>query len=90
MQREQIEGSIKGDGADPDTACTGFRRIRRPGYMIGKLEILKLRDDYRAKVEKAGGKFSLRDFHDRFIKAGSPPVKIVRRELLGADSGPVL
>jgi len=24
-------------GADPDTACTGFRRIRRPGYLIGKL-----------------------------------------------------
>lgn len=24
-------------GPDPDQACTGFRRIRRPGYMIGKL-----------------------------------------------------
>ena len=24
-------------GVDPDTACTGFRRIRRPGYLIGKL-----------------------------------------------------
>jgi hypothetical protein len=23
-------------GADPDTACTGFNRIRRPGYLIGK------------------------------------------------------
>lgn len=59
-------------------------------YTLGKLEILKLRDDYRAKVEKAGGKFSLLDFHDRFIKAGSPPIKIVRRELLGGDGGSVL
>jgi hypothetical protein len=24
-------------GADPDTACTGFSRIRRPGYLSGKL-----------------------------------------------------
>jgi hypothetical protein len=24
-------------GADPDTTCTGFNRIRRPGYLSGKL-----------------------------------------------------
>ena len=24
-------------GRDPDTACTGFRRVRRPGYLHGKL-----------------------------------------------------
>lgn len=55
-------------------------------YTLGKLEILKLRADYQRKM---GSKFSLQDFHDRFIKAGSPPVKIVRRELMGKD-GPLL
>ena len=55
-------------------------------YTLGKLEILKLREDYRRKM---GAHFSLQDFHDRFIKAGSPPVKIVRRELMGKD-GPLL
>jgi len=55
-------------------------------YTLGKLEILKLRADYQRKM---GSKFSLQDFHDRFIKAGSPPVKIVRRELMGRD-GPLL
>lgn len=55
-------------------------------YTLGKLEILKLREDYKRKM---GGQFSLQDFHDRFIKAGNPPVKIVRRELMGAD-GPLL
>jgi hypothetical protein len=25
-------------GADPDTHCTGFNRIRRPGYLSGKLD----------------------------------------------------
>src|SRR6266850_1373035 len=55
-------------------------------YTLGKLEILKLREDYQRKI---GSNFSLQDFHDRFIKAGSPPVKIVRRELMGRD-GPLL
>lgn len=55
-------------------------------YTLGKLEILKLREDYRRRM---GSKFSLQDFHDRFIKLGSPPIKLVRRELLGDDS-PVL
>ena len=55
-------------------------------YTLGKLEIMKLRDDYKRKM---GAQFSLQDFHDRFIKAGSPPVKIVRRELMGRD-GPLL
>ena len=55
-------------------------------YTLGKLEILKLREDYRNKL---GSAFSLQDFHDRFIRAGNPPVKIVRRELMGRD-GPLL
>ncbi len=55
-------------------------------YTLGKLEILKLREDYKRRM---GSAFSLQDFHDRFIKAGSPPVKIVRRELMGRD-GPLL
>jgi uncharacterized protein (DUF885 family) len=55
-------------------------------YTLGKLEILKLRADYQRKM---GSRFSLQNFHDRFIKAGSPPVKIVRRELMGKD-GPLL
>lgn len=55
-------------------------------YTLGKLEILKLREDYRKQM---GRNFSLLDFHDRFIKAGSPPVKIVRRQLMGKD-GPLL
>jgi len=55
-------------------------------YTLGKLEILKLRLDYKTKV---GAKFTLRDFHDEFMKQGFPPIKVVRRALLGDDS-PVL
>jgi len=33
---------------------------------MGKLMILKLRDDYKAKM---GDAYALKDFHDAFIKA---------------------
>jgi hypothetical protein len=36
-----------------------------------------------------GKDFSLEEFHNRFMKEGFPPIKIVRRALLGNDS-PVL
>jgi uncharacterized protein (DUF885 family) len=55
-------------------------------YTLGKLEILKLREDLK---KKQGTAFSLEQFHNDFLKQGFPPVKIVREALLG-DSSPVL
>ena len=55
-------------------------------YTLGKLEILKLRDDYQ---KLKGGKLNLEAFHDAFLRQGFPPIRIVRRALLGNDS-PVL
>ena len=55
-------------------------------YTLGKLEILKLRDDYKKKM---GDKFSLEQFHNEFLKQGFPPIKIVREALIG-DQSPVL
>ena len=55
-------------------------------YTLGKLEILKLREDYR---NLRGSSFNLREFHDMFLQQGFPPVRIVRRAMLGNDS-PVL
>jgi uncharacterized protein (DUF885 family) len=51
-------------------------------YTLGKLQILKLREDLRKKQ----GAFSLGEFHDAFMSQGYPPIKIVRRALLGDDS----
>jgi uncharacterized protein (DUF885 family) len=48
-------------------------------YTLGKLEILKLRDDYK---RLKGESFSLKDFHDRFLAQGSPPLPLVRAALL--------
>ncbi len=55
-------------------------------YTLGKLEILKLRADYKQKM---GDKFNLEQFHNEFMQQGYPPIKIIREKMLGNDS-PVL
>jgi len=52
-------------------------------YTLGKLEIMKLREDMR---KKEGAAFSLQKFHDAFLSQGYPPIKIVRQAMLGDDS----
>src|SRR5690606_23709338 len=45
-----------------------------PGYLnytLGKLMILKLRDDWKAKMGEA---YSLKAFHDSFLSYGCAPV----------------
>lgn len=55
-------------------------------YTLGKLQIIKLREDYRKKL---GDGFSLMKFHDEFMKQGFVPVKLIRREMMG-DNSPTL
>lgn len=52
-------------------------------YTLGKLEIMKLREDYKQKM---GDKFSLEQFHNTFLQQGFPPIKIVRETMLGDES----
>src|SRR5262245_24870516 len=54
-------------------------------YTMGKLMILKLRDDYKAKM---GDAYSLRDFHDAFIKLGPLPLPLIRKAMLGDTGNP--
>ena len=69
------------------TRANGERETKRgtsdPTYLVytlGKLEILKLREDYR---KQRGAQFTLKQFHDRFLQQGGPPLKMVRRAMLG-------
>jgi uncharacterized protein (DUF885 family) len=53
-----------------------------PGYLnytLGKWEILKLRDDYKAQE---GDKFSLEKFHDLMLDHGKPQIRLLREILL--------
>ena len=51
-------------------------------YTLGKLEILKLRDDYRKKM---GSQFTLAGFHAALLQYGDLPLPLLRPLILGAD-----
>jgi uncharacterized protein (DUF885 family) len=52
-------------------------------YTLGKLQIMKLREDMK---KKQGAAFSLENFHNEFLKQGFPPIKIIREAMLGDES----
>jgi len=56
-------------------------------YTLGKLQIYKLREDYR---KAKGAAFSLEAFHNEFVRQGSIPIKLIRRLMLPGDEGPTL
>ena len=60
-----------------------------PGYLnytLGKLMILKLRDDYRR--EQNGG-YTLKSFHDRLLSYGAPPPPLLRSVMLKEEGAPL-
>jgi uncharacterized protein (DUF885 family) len=55
-------------------------------YTLGKLEIMKLREDYKKKM---GAAYTIGSFHDAFMRQGFAPIKVIRKAMLG-DGSPVL
>jgi uncharacterized protein (DUF885 family) len=56
-------------------------------YSAGKLMLLKLREDYKARM---GGKFSLREFHDTLLGNGTVPIWLHRSLMLGPQNGEII
>ncbi|WP_437334500.1 DUF885 domain-containing protein [Sorangium sp. So ce394] len=59
-----------------------------PGYFaytLGKLQILKLREEAKAAL---GAAFSLRRFHDALLAHGSPPLPLIRERVLAELKAP--
>jgi uncharacterized protein (DUF885 family) len=56
-------------------------------YTLGKLQIYKLREDYRRAM---GESYTLQRFHDAFVKQGALPIKLLRQILLPGDTRPTL
>ena len=57
-----------------------------PGYLnytLGKLQILKLRDDYKAQQRND---FSLQKFHNELLSHGMPPIRLLREIMLKDQS----
>ena len=56
-------------------------------YTVGKLMLLKLRQDYKAQQGKS---YSLRSFHDTLLSQGTAPFWLHRQLMLTDDSGDLL
>ena len=56
-------------------------------YSLGKLMVLKLREDVKSKQ---GAKFSLRQFHDALLRNGTVPLWLHRALMLGEGSGDII
>ena len=86
------------------SGCSASRRSRTPAnarqqaargtfdpaylnYTLGKLMVRKLREDWTAS---RGGRAAWREFHDRFLSYGGPPIPLVREAMLGQAAGPAL
>jgi hypothetical protein len=62
-----------------------YRGTYDPGYLnytLGKLMINKLRADW---TTGRGGEEAWGEFHDEFLSYGSPPVPLIRKQMLGDD-----
>lgn len=71
---------------DADTAYIKSEVLRytmTPGqpmsYLMGKRQIMELRDDIKARE---GDAFDLKGFHDRLLSEGSIPVSLIRQKML--------
>jgi hypothetical protein len=53
-------------------------------YTLGKLMVMKLREDWTAT---RGGRAAWKEFHDLFLSFGLPPVPLVRERMMGDGSG---
>jgi hypothetical protein len=49
--------------------------------------IRKLRDDWTAT---RGGRAAWREYHDKLLSYGGPPVPLVRKAMMGENAGPAL
>jgi uncharacterized protein (DUF885 family) len=88
MPFDQAKKFFIGEGRQPPAVAEveAKRGTSDPTYLVytlGKLQILKLREDYR---KMRGKDFSLMEFHDRLMQQGGVPLKIVRKAMLGDDS----
>jgi hypothetical protein len=78
------EAAFQDPGNARQQAARGTFDPAYGNYTLGKLMIRRLRDDWTAS---RGGRSSWKDFHDRFLSYGAPPIPVVRSEMLGAGAG---
>jgi uncharacterized protein (DUF885 family) len=77
---QRFENDCKQDAATAREQA--IRGTFDPGYFaytLGKIQILKLREEAKKKL---GASFNLQAFHDALLAHGSPPVPMIRERVL--------
>lgn len=77
-----VEG-FQDEGNSIQQAARGTYDPAFLNYNMGKLLIRKLRDDWTAT---RGGRAAWREFHDKFLSFGGPPIPLVRQQMMGEES----
>ncbi len=83
-ERLFLEEAYQDVGSARQQAARGTYDPAYLNYTMGKLMIRKLRADWTAT---RGGRRAWREFHDRFLAYGGPPVPMVREAMLGTTEG---
>ena len=86
-ERMFLESAFLDPGNARQQALRGTYDPAYLNYTLGKLIIMKLRDDWLAAN---GGPKALKAFHDQFLSYGGPPLPMVRKLMLGESAGPPL
>lgn len=81
---EAVEMLVKVAKLEPVNAKAEVKRYTTDpaqplSYSLGKMEILKLKDDYK---NLKGKDFNLKSFHNKLVSYGSIPIKMVREKML--------
>jgi len=75
-----IEEGYQSEGQALQQAARGTYDPGYLNYNMGKLMIMRLRDDWAAS---RGGRAAWKAFHDEFLSHGGPPIPLVRQSMLG-------
>jgi hypothetical protein len=82
-----LEQGLRSEGEAEQQSNRGTFDPAYLNYTMGKLMIMKLRDDWCAS---RGGRAAWKQFHDTFLSYGGPPIALVRKAMMGAnDTGPL-
>ncbi|MBS1598731.1 MAG: DUF885 domain-containing protein [Bacteroidetes bacterium] len=83
--KEAITKLLKNDAFQTDAQIeekyhrATVSQVQLCSYYTGMLEILALREDFKKKM---GDKYSLKDFHEKFLSYGCSPVKYIREMMM--------
>jgi uncharacterized protein (DUF885 family) len=81
-QRMFIEEAYQSEGIAMQQAARGTYDPAYLNYTLGKLMIRELRE---AWTYERGGRAAWRDFHDRVLSFGGPPIPLVRARMMRSD-----